>query len=283
MLSLAFDIGGTFTDYVLQDQDTGRVRIWKALTTHEPALGVETTLAEKIAAGELSFEQVSSVIHATTVATNAILERKGARTALITTAGFRDVILIGRQKRYDTYDCISAKPRAAGATARDIFEVAERTLADGRVDQAVDDRGARRCAADQSGQLRVRRRVLLHAYANPAHERRMAERSLRRSPVSTSRFSSDVSPKFREYERASTDGGQCLRQAARQRAISMRSTARCGEKGIGSRPRRSCSRTAGWCLRDLACDMPIRIVELGPAAGGPAVRRVGREEVSTTS
>jgi N-methylhydantoinase A len=81
MLRLAFDIGGTFTDYVLQDQSTGRIRIWKVPTSREPAaVAVEATLAERISARDLSFEQVSNVIHATTVATNAILERKGART-----------------------------------------------------------------------------------------------------------------------------------------------------------------------------------------------------------
>src|ERR1700674_1663344 len=110
MLRLAFDIGGTFTDYVLQDQTTGRIRIWKVPTTPEPARGVEATLSEKIAAGELAFGDVAGVIHATTVATNAILERKGARTAFITTSGFRDVILIGRQKRYGMNDLQLDKP-----------------------------------------------------------------------------------------------------------------------------------------------------------------------------
>src|SRR5271165_4667255 len=144
-LRLAFDIGGTFTDYVLQDQRTGRVRIWKVPTTREPAVGVETLLAEKIAARELSFEQVSSVIHATTVATNAILERKGARTALITTAGFRDVILIGQQKRYDMNDLYLDKPTPL-VDRSDIFTVAERISANGSVIKPLDEHAARAVA-----------------------------------------------------------------------------------------------------------------------------------------
>src|SRR5260370_35303915 len=202
MLRLAFYIGGTFTDYVLQDQSTGRVRIWKVPTTREPALGVEATFAEKIAAGELSFEQVSSVIHATTVATNAILERKGARTAFITTAGFRDVILIGRQKRYDMNDLYLEKPVPL-VDRPDIFTVEERTAADGRIVKPFNEIGARAVAQQirTSGYDSVAV-MFLHSYINPAHERRMAE-ILRECNVDVS-LSSDVSPKFREYERAST-------------------------------------------------------------------------------
>src|SRR5260370_1136819 len=167
MLRLAFDIGGTFTDYVLQDQSTGRVRIWKVPTTREPALGVEATLTEKIAAGELSFEQVSSVIHATTVATNAILERKGALTAFITTAGFRDVILIGRQKRYDMND-LHLEKRAPLVERSDIFTVEERTAADGRIIKPFDEIGARAVAQQiKAGGYDSVPVMVLPSYLNP--------------------------------------------------------------------------------------------------------------------
>ena len=175
MLRLAFDIGGTFTDYVLQDTGTGRTRIWKVPTTADPAQGVEATLRDKIAAGELSFADVSAVIHATTIATNAILERKGARTAFVTTAGFRDVLLIGRQKRYDMNDLHLEKPRPLVDRA-DIFTVEERIAADGRVVKPLDEEGARALARTlkQAG-YRSRRGDVPAFLRQPAHERRMAE------------------------------------------------------------------------------------------------------------
>ncbi len=202
MLRLAFDIGGTFTDYVLQDQSTGRIRIWKVPTSREPAVGVEATLAERIAAGDLSFEEVSNVIHATTVATNAILERKGARTAFITTAGFRDIILIGRQKRYDMNDLYLDKPTPL-VDRSDIFTVVERISANGSVIKPLDEYAARAVAQQiRDNGYDCVAVMFLHSYINPAHERRMAE-ILRASNLDVT-LSSDVSPKFREYERAST-------------------------------------------------------------------------------
>src|SRR5689334_6125358 len=100
MLQLAFDIGGTFTDFALSDPDKGVLAVWKVLTSPDaPATAVIESLSERMAAGMLAPSAIVGVLHATTIATNAILERKGSRTALITTSGFRDVLIIGRQKR----------------------------------------------------------------------------------------------------------------------------------------------------------------------------------------
>ena len=133
MLQLAFDIGGTFTDLVMLDDAKGDLRIWKVPTTPEaPERAVAQALGERIRDNAFDPSDVVSVLHATTVATNAILERKGSRTALITTEGFRDVLLIGRQKRYDTYTLHISKPKPLVDRA-DIFEVEERMAFDGRV------------------------------------------------------------------------------------------------------------------------------------------------------
>jgi N-methylhydantoinase A len=273
MLRLAFDIGGTFTDYVLQDQKTGRVRIWKLPTTREPALGVETLLAEKIAAGELSFEQVSGVIHATTVATNAILERKGARTALITTAGFRDVILIGRQKRYDMNDLYLDKPVPL-VDRSDIFTVEERIAADGRIIKTFDQVGARLIAQ----QIKARGYdsvavMFLHSYINPAHERRMAD-LLRDCDLDVT-LSSDVSPKFREYERASTTVANAYVRPLVARYLD-RLDCSLAQKGLRSRLAIMQS-NGGIISSDLARSYPIRIIESGPAAGVLMCAEVGRQ------
>jgi N-methylhydantoinase A len=273
MLRLAFDIGGTFTDYVLQDQSTGRVRIWKMPTTPEPALGVEALLAEKIASAELSFEQASSVIHATTVATNAILERKGARTALVTTEGFRDVILIGRQKRYDMNDLYLDKPVPL-VDRSDIFTVEERTGADGRVVKAFDETAARavaqkiKAAGYQSVAV-----MFLHSYINPAHERRMAD-ILGACDLDVT-LSSEVSPKFREYERASTTVANAYVRPLVVRYLDTLDSS-LAQKGLRSRLAIMQS-NGGITSSDLARSYPIRIIESGPAAGVLMCAEVGRQ------
>ena len=119
MIRLAFDIGGTFTDFVLEDTHTGARRFLKVPTTPaDLAEAVEGGLATLIGEAEIRGDDVEAVLHATTVATNAIIERKGSHTALLTTEGFRDVLIIGRQKRYETYDLYMEKPRPLGPPAR---------------------------------------------------------------------------------------------------------------------------------------------------------------------
>jgi len=273
MLRLAFDIGGTFTDYVLHDQSTGRIRIWKVPTSREPAVGVNATLADRIAAGDLGLEQVFSVIHATTVATNAILERKGARTAFITTAGFRDIILIGRQKRYDMNDLYLDKP-AALVDRADIFTVRERIAANGSVITPLDETGARAVAQHISGGgYECVAIMFLHSYINPAHERRMAE-ILRASNLDAT-LSSDVSPKFREYERASTTVANAYVRPLVRRYLDAldRSLA---DKGFGSQLAVMQS-NGGLVSSELVRRYPIRIIESGPAAGVLMCAEVGRQ------
>jgi len=273
MLRLAFDIGGTFTDYVLQDPQSGHVRVWKVPTTRAPALGVEATLAEKVATGELSFEQVSNVIHATTVATNAILERRGARTALVTTAGFRDVILIGRQKRYDMNDLCLEKP-APLVDRSDIFTVEERIAADGRIVKPFDEAQARAVAQRVSaGGYESVAVMFLHSYINPQHEQRMAE-VLRRCGIDVT-LSSDVSPKFREYERTSTTVANAYVRPLVVRYLDSleRSLA---QKGLRSQLAIMQS-NGGIVSCDLARRYPVRVVESGPAAGALMCAEIGRQ------
>jgi N-methylhydantoinase A len=273
MLRLAFDIGGTFTDYVLHDQSTGRIRIWKVPTSREPAVGVEATLAKRIAAGDLSFEEVSSVIHATTVATNAILERKGARTAFITTAGFRDIILIGRQKRYDMNDLYLDKPTPL-VDRSDIFTVVERISANGSVIEPLDEHAARAVAQHiRDNGYDCVAVMFLHSYINPAHERRMAE-ILRASNLDVT-LSSDVSPKFREYERASTTVANAYVRPLVRRYLDAldRSLA---AKGFASQLAVMQS-NGGLASSELVRHFPIRVVESGPAAGVLMCAEVGRQ------
>jgi N-methylhydantoinase A len=277
MIRVAFDIGGTFTDFVLDDGVAGVLHFHKVPTTpRDPAEavleGLEVLLRNaKIAAGE-----VSSILHATTVATNAILERKGARTALITTEGFRDIIIIGRQKRYDTYDMYLAKPVPL-VRRRDIFELRERVLADGTVEEPLDQASLERVleGIDKEDYESIAI-CLLHAYAAPAHEKAIGQRLAARFPSAAISLSSDVSPKFREYERASTVVANAYIKPIVRSYVS-RLVAALRQQGIRS-DLFIMQSNGGLVSPELVCDMPIRIVESGPAAGVLLCGVIAKEE-----
>jgi N-methylhydantoinase A len=201
--AVAVDIGGTFTDVALQDRATGRV--WRAKTPSVPADpsaafidGVRSALAE---AG-LEAAALGRVLHGTTVATNMILENKGAKAALVTTAGFRHVLAIGRQdipRRANLYAWV--KPARPVPSSR-VLEVRERVAAGGAVLTPLDESSVLEAAAAcrRMGVAAVAV-CLLHAYANPAHERRVAEILAAELPGVAVTASSDVLPVVREYER----------------------------------------------------------------------------------
>ncbi|MGN6672455.1 MAG: hydantoinase/oxoprolinase N-terminal domain-containing protein, partial [Thermomicrobiales bacterium] len=171
-LRVGVDIGGTFTDLMLFDERTGALTIGKVLTTpREPAAGVETGLRETLADAGEQPTAIGGVIHGTTLVTNALIERTGATTALLTTRGFRDAVEIRREGRYDLYDLFLEMPPPL-APRRRRLEVDERILADGTVLEPLD--------LAQTPALVARLRelgaeavaiALLHAYRNPAHER----------------------------------------------------------------------------------------------------------------
>jgi len=277
MMEVAFDIGGTFTDFVLRDTISGHTEIWKTPTTsREPAQAVLEGLRARFRDTTLKPDDISRVLHATTIATNAILERKGSRTALLTTRGFRDVLLIGRQKRYDSNSLHIEKPRPLIRRA-DIFEVAERMAPDGSVLEALDDveaeAVAQRLASGGYVSIAI---VFLHAYANPAHEQRMAAAISARLPGVRLSLSSIVAPKFREYERTSTTVanayvGPLVESYIGALTGSLRDLGIAAEMSI-------MQSSGGLASADLACTYPIRIVESGPAAGVLMCAHVGKEE-----
>jgi len=274
---LSFDIGGTFTDFVLEDAATGQQRFWKVLSTHaDPAEGVLEGVDRLLDEAGLMPDQVSVVLHATTVATNAILERKGARTALITTRGFRDVLLLGRQKRYDTNDLRLTKPVPLVAR-RDILELDERVRHDGKVLSAPPS-GAIEAIADaiRAGGYEAVAICLLHGYANPAHEIAMGAAIRRAAQGVAICLSSEVSPKLREYERSSTTVANAYVQPVVSRYITRLDSAL---RGRGIRPELLVMQSNGGLVSPpLACAAPIRIVESGPAAGVLMCRAIGKAE-----
>src|SRR3546814_310471 len=277
MLQLAFDIGGTFTDIVLRDTGTGRLDVGKGPTTPDaPDMAVARALAERVGEGAFAAADVSAAIHATTVATNAILERKGSRTALITTRGFRDILLIGRQKRYDTYTLHIVKP-APLVDRADIFEVDERMAFDGRVVTPLDDASLRETiGAVRAGGYESVAVALLHAYANPTHEQRIGALLADAVPEARVSLSSFISPKYREYERTSTTVANAYVKPLVDRYIGALEGS-LKELGIGAGLSIMQS-NGGLVSPELARACAVRIVESGPAAGVLMCAEVGRDE-----
>ena len=272
MLRLAIDTGGTFTDFVLRDEASGASWFAKTLSTpSNPARATLDGIDRLASVRPFRLGEVGEIRIATTVATNAILERKGGRTALVTTRGFRDVLIMGRSKRFDTYDLWLDKPRPL-VPRRAIHEVDERIDHDGEVLRPLDlgsvSRVAERLAADGVESVAV---CLLHAYANPAHEREvgalLAERlagSSRNQGVSLS-LSSDVSPRRREYERTSTVVANAYVKPIVGRFLAELEAAFASLGFTGEL--RVMQSNGGLTTPALAREYPVNIIESGPAAG----------------
>jgi N-methylhydantoinase A len=202
---IGVDVGGTFTDLSLYDVATGRLEFAKTPSTPaDQAIGVAEGVRQLVERLHMSATEISFFIHGTTVATNTLLERRGARTALIVTAGFRDVLQIGRQERPHLYDWRVRRPEPL-VPRRLRFEVRERVLYTGEVLTPLDKEdlesvlGRLREADVQAVAI-----CLLHSYANPAHERAVGEAVRQALPHLSLSLSHEVLPEFKEYERMST-------------------------------------------------------------------------------
>ena len=143
---IGFDIGGTFTDFILLDAERSDIRLHKCLTTPaDPSVGALEGLSEIVAAAGLSLADIGEIVHGTTLVTNALIERKGAKLGLITTAGFRDILEMGTEQRYDIYDLFLQYPEPLVPRRRRL-EVVERLDRDGLVVTELDLDGVRAAA-----------------------------------------------------------------------------------------------------------------------------------------
>ena len=205
MYRLGIDVGGTFTDLVVIDDKTKVIRLAKTPSTpRSPDQGVMNGIRKVEKVFGIDPRQLNFLIHGTTVATNALIERKGVKAGLIVTRGFRDVLHIARQIRPKLYDFFERRPDPF--IPRHLrFEVPERVLYDGRVAEPLDEEAVKNVA-----RILLRRGVgvvavcLLHAYANPIHEVRVKEILESQIPQVRVSLASDVLPEFKEYERMST-------------------------------------------------------------------------------
>jgi N-methylhydantoinase A len=275
--SLGIDIGGTFTDIVVYDHARGRQLNRKVLTTHDDparavAIGVDGLLRQhRLPPGEFT-----RVVHATTLFTNALIERAGAVTGLITTAGFRDTLEIGRERKFELYDLNIARPEPLVPRQRRL-EVRERLSADGAVVRKLDARAVATCARRLVGagatSIAV---VFLHAYANPRHEAQAAAVIARRHPAVAVTTSHEVAPEIREYERASTTVANAyIKPLARQYLEAM--ARRLVGLGIPA-PLLLMLSSGGLTHVAEAERTPVQMLESGPAAGALAAAFFGRDD-----
>ena len=268
------DIGGTFTDLILASEDGQTFQVGKVLTTPDrPDDAVVAGIQAVVGASGVPAAQVSHVLHGTTLFTNALIERTGARTALVTTKGFRDAIEIAREHRYDMYDLYMQRPRPI-APRHLRFELDERVLVDGSVRHAVDPAEVWRLA----DRLRTERIeavgvCLLHAYANPAHERLVGTILREALPDTAVTLSSEVVPEIREYERTSTTlANVYVQRLAQQYLERLRDRLRGIGVGGGLFIMQS---NGGLCEAETGGRYPVRLIESGPAAGALAAAHYG--------
>lgn len=271
---LGIDIGGTFTDAVFTD-DGGRRWVFKVPTTPaDPGVGFVDAVDAAREVAPLTTDNLVHLVHATTVATNAIIEGKTARVGLVVTEGFRDLLEIGRQIRPDLFDLLRQKPKPL--VPRDlVIEVRERLGPTGEVLTPVDTQSVAR-AADLLREAKVSGVVvcLLHSYVEPRHERAVGSQLRELLPGLEVSLSSEVWPEFREYFRAST----CIVNMAIQpvvRAYLESVQARLRERALSS-DFYVMQSSGGGMTAEAAKDLPVQLIESGPAAGLIATSELAR-------
>jgi N-methylhydantoinase A len=272
---VGIDIGGTFTDLVLIDDASGRRAVGKILTSPEdPSEAVEKGLVELLEQEGVTAEGLKTVIHGTTLVTNALIERRGVRTALLTTEGFRDAVAIGTEHRYDMYDIFIEKPEPL--VPRSLrYGVRERVLDDGSVAIRLDEEQVRQIVAElREREVRAVAVSFLHGFRNPAHEQKVAEILAEETPEITVSLASEVAPEIREYERTSTTIANVYVRPLVERYLRVLEE-RLGQLGLEGSLYIMLS-NGGTASVETAREFPIRLLESGPAAGALAAAFYGR-------
>ena len=270
--TLAIDIGGTFTDVVLRDHASGALGVAKVLTRYpDPSVGVLAGVKEVLA--DVSPGSISRAVHGTTLVTNALIERAGAKTGLITTAGFRDALEIGREGRYDIYDLFLKLPEPL-VERRLRLEVRERLYARGDVMVPLNEEDVvKACDVLREARVQAVAIVFLHAYVNPDHERRAAEIVRRELPEVAISVSHRVAAELREFERASTTVANAYVQPLVEKYLSRLAR---GLKALGiAAPLHIMLSNGGSCSVQTAAEFPVRLVESGPCGGALAAAHCG--------
>ena len=267
---IGIDVGGTFTDFVLVDEDRDLIFTGKRLTTpDDPSRAILEGTTRLLAEAEIEAGDVRSIVHGTTLVTNTIIERTGAKVGLITTEGVRDTLEMGKEIRYDLYDLfLEAPPTLVPRYLR--REVAERISADGEVLLSFDAEGFRAAARDliETEKVEAIAVCFMHAYRNPDHERQAQAILADEFGAVPFTVSSDVAPEIREFERTSTACANAYVQPRMQRYLKRleEELEAAGHNGALY----VMLSGGGITTVQSARDYPIRLIESGPAAGAMA-------------
>lgn len=268
------DIGGTFTDLIIVENETGAFAIGKTLTTpDDPSVAVETVLRETLNSFGVKAAEIQHLIHGTTLVTNAMIERKGAKTALLTTQGFRDSIEIGKESRYELYDLMLENPKPL--VPRYLrFDVPQRMLFDGSEQTALDEQFVEQITAElvENG-IEAIAITFLHSFTNPTAEQAAREAVQRVAPQLRVSISSDVIPEIREYERASTTIANVYVQELVEKYL-RKLEERLAQLGFGGSFYLMLS-SGGIATVETTVKYPVRLLESGPAAGALAANAYG--------
>jgi N-methylhydantoinase A len=264
---LGVDIGGTFTDFALVDEDTGTLTSHKQLTTpHDPSESVLTGLASMLERTGVPIGELTAIAHGTTLVTNAVIERRGAPTGMLVTKGFRDVLDIAMERRYDLFDL--RLEFAEPVVPRELrAEINERVMFDGATGTPMDDTQVEAEAARLVEQHSIESLAIcfLHSYADPTHEERARAIVAKRFPDLHVTTSSEVLPFMREYERWSTTTVNAYVRPLTGRYLH-RLESGLGAMGFTGRLLVMTS-SGGMVTPDIARRFPVRLIESGPAAG----------------
>jgi len=262
---LGCDIGGTFTDFVLINDQTGDIAIHKCLTTpHDPSDAVEAGIKEMAKKTAGFVDQLDEVIHGTTLVINAIIERKGAKTGLITTKGFRDVLELGREVRYDTYDIFAEYPEIL--VPRPLrLEVDERIASDGRVIKELDPEEVKAVVQGLNGMgIESLAVCLMNSFENPVHELMIKEIVRKEAPELALSISYEVLPQIREYERTSTTVTNAYVKPLTGKYLAKLSGRL---KSLGCNGKLFIMLSSGGITSaETAAEFPVRVIESGPTA-----------------
>lgn len=273
---VSFDIGGTFTDLVVLDEESGDLRIGKCLTTpHDPAVGVVNGIKRLLELQQVAPSTVTSAVHgATTLVTNTVIERRGAKTGLITTRGFGDTLQIAREVRYDLYDMFAETPEPL-VPRRLCKEVEERVARDGEVLVPLDRRKAEMAIDELMNEgVNAIGVCLMHSYRNAVHEQAVSDIIEERAPGIFVTLSSDLIPEIREYERMSTTVMNAYVQPKISEHLhALEETIR--ELGVKGRLYLMLS-SGGIIAASTAAQSPVKLIESGPAAGALAATFYGK-------
>ncbi|OZI67272.1 hydantoinase/oxoprolinase family protein [Bordetella genomosp. 11] len=275
MYRIGVDVGGTFTDLVLVHAESGRTVFHKVPSTpDDPSEAIHRGVTELIAENRLDPAEIRHIGHGTTVATNLVIERKGARCALITTKGFRDILDIGRQTRPHNFDYGVRKPEPL-APRRWRKEVRERVEASGAVLEPLDEEEVRRAARELKAEgVDAIAICYLHSYRNPAHEQRSRDIVREILPDAYICLSSEVLPEFREYERFSTTVLNA-KVGPRMESYLANFLNRVKEAGVRQEPFTIHS-NGGLMSVEAVRRFPVKTCLSGPAAGVVGAAMMGR-------